>query len=108
MLRAGDRGRTGDLVRTSSRVRENWRAFAFRVGQRPASTVISTLSSRPLIAAIPLPDVPPIHLFYVLIGSIGMIFSQAPECERLMDEHPTAAETIVATHAKTVIALLLE
>ena len=53
-----------------------------------------------------LPDVPPIHLFYVLIGAIGMIFSQAPECERLTGRNPTSSEEMIETHADAVAALL--
>ena len=54
-----------------------------------------------------LPDVPPIHLFYILIGAVGMIFSQAPECERLTGTDPTASEEAIEAHADAVVALLL-
>lgn len=54
-----------------------------------------------------LPDVPPIHLFYVLIGAVGMIFSQAPECERLTGTDPTSSDAMIEAHADAVIALLL-
>ena len=54
-----------------------------------------------------LPDVPPIHLFYVLIGAVGMIFSQAPECERLTGTDPTSADEAIEAHADAVVALLL-
>jgi AcrR family transcriptional regulator len=54
-----------------------------------------------------LPDVAPIHLFYVLIGAVGMIFSQAPECERLSGTDPTASEAMIERHADAVVALLL-
>src|SRR5882724_1130515 len=49
------------------------------------------------------PDVPPIHLFYVLIGSVGMIFSQAPECERLTGTDPTFSDGAIETHARAVV-----
>jgi TetR/AcrR family transcriptional regulator len=54
-----------------------------------------------------LPDVPPIHLFYVLIGAVGMIFSQAPECQRLTGTDPTSSDEVIETHAEAVVALLL-
>ena len=54
-----------------------------------------------------LPDVPPIHLFYVLIGAVGMIFSQAPECERLTGTDPTSSDEAIEAHADAVVALLL-
>ena len=54
-----------------------------------------------------LPDVPPIHLFYALIGAVGMIFSQAPECERLSGADPTASDAVIEAHADAVVALFL-
>ena len=50
---------------------------------------------------------PPIHLFYVLVGAVGMIFSQAPECERLTGTDPTSSEAAIEAHADAVIALFL-
>jgi len=62
---------------------------------------------RQAVARGVVPDVPPIHLFYVLIGSVGMIFSQAPECERLTGRDPTASDEMIEAHADAVVALLL-
>jgi TetR/AcrR family transcriptional regulator len=73
--------------------------------QKPLYEIAATLL-RQAVAVGLVPDVPPIHLFYVLIGSVGMIFSQAPECERLVGTDPTSSEKMIATHADTVIALL--
>jgi len=54
------------------------------------------------------PDVEPMHLYYVLIGAIGMIFSQAPECRRITGVDPTASEAVIEAHAEAVARLLLE
>jgi AcrR family transcriptional regulator len=54
-----------------------------------------------------LPDVDPAHAYYVLIGAIGMIFSQAPECRRITGVDPTS-EAVIEAHAAAVARLLLE
>lgn len=54
------------------------------------------------------PDLEPMHLYYVLIGAIGMIFSQAPECRRITGVDPTASEAVIEAHAAAVARLLLE
>ena len=54
------------------------------------------------------PDVPPMHLYYILIGAIGMIFSQAPECRRITGVDPTASEAVIEAHAAAVARLVLE
>ena len=54
-----------------------------------------------------LPDLEPVHLYYVLIGAIGMIFSQAPECRRITGVDPTS-EAVIEAHAAAVARLLLE
>ena len=54
------------------------------------------------------PDLPPVHLYYVLIGAIGMIFSQAPECRRITGVDPTASEAVIEAHAAAVARLVLE
>jgi AcrR family transcriptional regulator len=51
------------------------------------------------------PDVPDVHLYYMFIGAAGMIFSQAPECQRLTGKDPTADERMIATHADAVVNL---
>ncbi len=53
------------------------------------------------------PDLEPMHLYYVLIGAIGMIFSQAPECRRITGVDPTASEAVIEAHAEAVARLLL-
>jgi hypothetical protein len=47
------------------------------------------------------------HLYYVLIGAIGMIFSQAPECRRITGVDPTASAAIIEAHADAVARLVL-
>jgi len=53
------------------------------------------------------PDVEPLHLYYMFIGAIGMIFSQAPECKRLTGVDPTKDNATIEAHANAVIALFL-
>jgi AcrR family transcriptional regulator len=52
-------------------------------------------------------DVDPIHLYYVFIGATGLLFSQAPECERLVGVDPTASDAMVEAHAAVLVRLLL-
>ena len=52
-------------------------------------------------------DVPPIHLYYVLIGAIGLIFSQAPECRRITGVDPTASAQVVDAHVEVITRLML-
>jgi AcrR family transcriptional regulator len=52
-----------------------------------------------------LPDVPPVHLYYLLTGAAPTMFVLAPECRRLAGIDPFADETIAA-HADAVVALL--
>lgn len=53
------------------------------------------------------PDVPDVHLYYMFIGAAGMIFSQAPECQRITGKDPSADERMIATHADAVVRLFL-
>ena len=48
----------------------------------------------------------PIHFFYVLVGSVGVIFHQAEECKRLTGVDPFDPE-VVEEHARVVERLLL-
>jgi TetR/AcrR family transcriptional regulator len=75
--------------------------------QKPLYETMAAILRRARAQGLPLPDVPPVHLFYVVIGAVGMIFSQAPECERLTGTDPTASEEAIEAHADAVIALLL-
>ena len=54
------------------------------------------------------PTSTPVHLYYMLIGAIGMIFSQAPECRRITGVDPTASEAVIEAHAEAVARLVLE
>jgi AcrR family transcriptional regulator len=51
-------------------------------------------------------DVAPIHFFYVLAGSTGLIFHQAEECKRVSGVDPFDPE-VVAAHAHFVAKMLL-
>ncbi len=54
-----------------------------------------------------LPELPPPHAYYVFIGAVGMIFSQAPECRRLTGTDPTTSTATVEAHADALIDLLV-
>jgi TetR/AcrR family transcriptional regulator len=76
-----------------------------RHGRRLFETVAAVLGparERGLIA-----DVDPIHLYYVLIGATGLIFSQAAECRRLVGVDPTTSPAMVEAHAEALVRLLL-
>jgi AcrR family transcriptional regulator len=53
------------------------------------------------------PDVGATHLYYMFVGAIGMIFSQAPECRRLTGTDPTASDAAIEAHADSVVTLFL-
>ena len=53
------------------------------------------------------PNVDPIHLFYIFIGAVGMVFSQAPECRLLGGEDPASSPEFVERHAEAVVQWLL-
>ena len=48
----------------------------------------------------------PVHLVYILIGSVGVIFHQAEECKRLAGLDPSDAAAAEA-HARAVEQLFL-
>ena len=52
------------------------------------------------------PDLPAVHLHYIVVGAAGLIFSQAPECLHVTGIDPTD-EASVETHADAVVRLLL-
>jgi hypothetical protein len=52
-----------------------------------------------------LADVAPVHLYYVFIGAVGTIFSQAAECRRLTGIDPTASPAMIEAHAEVVVRL---
>jgi AcrR family transcriptional regulator len=51
------------------------------------------------------PDIPPMHLYYLLTGAGPTIFVLAPECRRLAGIDPQGPE-VVEAHADAVIALI--
>jgi AcrR family transcriptional regulator len=53
------------------------------------------------------PDLPAPHAYYLFIGAMGMIFSQAPECRRLTGTDPTASMAAVEAHADAVVRLFV-
>ncbi|MDX1649629.1 MAG: TetR/AcrR family transcriptional regulator [Myxococcota bacterium] len=48
----------------------------------------------------------PVHFHYILLGSVGLVFHQAPECRRLAGVDPEG-DAFVDAHADAVIHLLL-
>lgn len=54
----------------------------------------------------PLTRLPPAHLFYLLTGSMELLFHQAAECRRLAGVDPTDPD-VVEAHARAVEHLLL-
>ena len=51
-------------------------------------------------------DAAPIHIHYILAGSVSLIFHQAEECKRLSGVDPTD-EAVIEEHARVVETLLL-
>jgi TetR/AcrR family transcriptional regulator len=51
-------------------------------------------------------DVAPIHLYFIFVGAMGLIFSQAPECRLLVGVDPTEP-AMVEAHAEAVVGFLL-
>jgi len=49
----------------------------------------------------------PVHLYYVFIGATGLLFSQAPECKRLVGVDPTTSTEMIEAHADVVARLLI-
>jgi len=52
-----------------------------------------------------LPDVPPASLHYIMLGAAGLVFSQAPECRRIMGIDATDP-AFAEAHAEAVIRML--
>ncbi|MBW2397152.1 MAG: hypothetical protein JRG95_23125, partial [Deltaproteobacteria bacterium] len=48
----------------------------------------------------------PVHFHYILIGSVDLIFHQAPECQRLSGLDP-ADEAFIEAHANAITHLFL-
>ena len=48
----------------------------------------------------------PVHLHYILIGAVGLVFHQAPECRRLTGRDPSE-QAFVEAHADAVTHLFL-
>ena len=53
------------------------------------------------------PELQAPHVYYLFIGAMGMIFSQAPECRRLTGTDPTASTAAVEAHADAVVRLFV-
>jgi TetR/AcrR family transcriptional regulator len=69
---------------------------------KPLYDAIKTLLERASLYG----DIAPVHLFYVLAGSVAVIFHQAEECKRLTGVDPFDPE-VVEEHARVVERLLL-
>lgn len=53
-----------------------------------------------------LPPINPVSMHYILVGSVSLLFSQAPECRRATGQDPMSEE-IVGAHADAIIRLFL-
>ena len=53
------------------------------------------------------PDVPAVYLYYALLGSIGLIFSQSPECRRLTGKDPAKSRAMIDAHADALVKIYL-
>lgn len=71
---------------------------------RPLYEAIGNLLA-PLRREGTIPDVADVHLYYMFVGALGMIFSQAPECRRLTGKDPTGDQRLMAAHVDAVLAL---
>ena len=58
-----------------------------------------------LVDAGHLPDISPVHLYYILTGAGSTMFVLAPECRRLAGIDPQAPD-VVEAHADAVTALI--
>ena len=73
---------------------------------KPLYDAIAALLERGQQAGTLALDVPPVHFFYLLAGSVGVIFHQAEECRRVSGVDPFDPE-VIETHAQLVERLLL-
>ena len=48
------------------------------------------------------PDALALHLYDMLVGAVGLLFSQAPERHRLTATDPTMSEATIEAHAEAV------
>lgn len=53
-----------------------------------------------------IPAIPVVSTHYIMVGAAGLLFSQAPECERMTGIDPTEKATVEA-HADAVVRLLM-
>lgn len=73
---------------------------------KPIYSAVSTLlQNGRALGGLP-SDVAPIHLHYILAGSVGLIFHQSEECKRLSGIDPFD-ESVIEEHARIVEHLLL-
>ncbi len=69
---------------------------------KPLYDAIATMLERDSMGL----DVTPMHFFYILAGSVGLIFHQSEECKRLTGVDPFD-EDVVAEHARVVERMIL-
>jgi AcrR family transcriptional regulator len=73
---------------------------------KPLYDAIATLSERAQERGTLQTPMAPIHFFYLLAGSVGVIFHQAEECKRLTGIDPFDPE-VIEEHARLVEYLIL-
>jgi hypothetical protein len=73
---------------------------------RPLVDGLTTLFER-VADAIGMPsEIDPVHLNYIFVGAVAMIFHQAPECVRVSGYDPLT-ESAIEAHADAIIHLFL-
>lgn len=53
-----------------------------------------------------LPAIAPVHLYYIVLGAAGLIFSQGPECRRIAGVDPTDP-AFAEAHAEAIVRLFI-
>ena len=72
---------------------------------KPLYAQVRTLTEQGSHAGV-LPAINPISMYYILVGSVGLLFSQAPECRRATGQDPMSAD-LVEAHADAITRLFL-
>jgi AcrR family transcriptional regulator len=86
-------------------IEDDWRLdWMIEHGSKPLYALAERLFDQ-AAAAGTAPDMPFAHFFYILIGGASLIFSMAPEAERLTGLDPTD-EAVITRHADALAAVL--
>lgn len=72
---------------------------------RPMATAMLRRVERAQARGV-LPAIAPVHLYYIVLGAAGLIFSQGPECRRIAGIDPTDPDFAEA-HAEAIVRLVI-